>query len=80
MPRSDLQGLILTRSERIIVVALSYLFCAPLIYHNGKLLLAYIGARRTVNNQTRAAVERQAAAVERLDAAIQHQRQEDNAQ
>lgn len=42
MPRSDLQGLALTRSERIIVVALSYLFCAPLIYANGKRLLTYL--------------------------------------
>lgn len=40
---SNLKGLELTKSERIIVVALSYLFCAPLIYANGKRLLAYFG-------------------------------------
>jgi len=40
---SDLTGLKLSRSERIIVVALSYLFCAPLIYKNGKKLVQYLG-------------------------------------
>ncbi|KAK4546062.1 hypothetical protein LTR36_002199 [Oleoguttula mirabilis] len=40
---SDLNGLRLTRSERIIVVALSYIFCAPLIYANGKKLVQYLG-------------------------------------
>ena len=39
---SDLTGLKLTRSERIIVVALSYLFCAPLFYKKGKKLLHYL--------------------------------------
>lgn len=38
---SDLHGLRLTRSERIIVVALSYIFCAPLLYKNGKKLVKY---------------------------------------
>lgn len=39
---SDLNGLKLTRSERIIVVALSYIFCAPLIYGNGKRIIHYL--------------------------------------
>jgi len=39
---SDLSGLRLTRSERIFVITLSYLFCAPLIYSNGKKLILYI--------------------------------------
>lgn len=41
MPNPELRGLQLTRSERIIVVALSYLFCAPLIYVNGRRLINY---------------------------------------
>ena len=41
MPNPELRGLVLTKSERIVVVALSYLFCAPLIYANGRKLLAY---------------------------------------
>jgi hypothetical protein len=41
MPNPELHGLTLTRGERIIVVALSYLFCAPLIYVNGRRLLNY---------------------------------------
>jgi len=39
---SDLTGLKLTRSERFIVVALSYIFCAPLFYKNGKKLWQYL--------------------------------------
>lgn len=42
MPDPALNGLVLTKSERLVVVALSYLFCAPLIYANGKRLLSYI--------------------------------------
>ena len=42
MPSPKLSGLVLTKSERIIVVALSYLFCAPLIYANGRRLLTYL--------------------------------------
>ena len=58
MPNPDLQGLVLTKSERIIVVALSYLFCAPLIYSNGKKILAYLlitsaEARRQVREEQR---------------------------
>lgn len=41
---SDLSGLRLTRSERIFVIALSYLFCAPLIYSHGKKLVLYIAS------------------------------------
>lgn len=53
---SELTGLRLTRSERILVIALSYLFCAPLIYKNGKHLLIYIAslsaeARRQVRRE-----------------------------
>lgn len=39
---SDLDGLRLTRNERIVVVILSYIFCAPVIYKNGKALLQYV--------------------------------------
>nr|POE63619.1 hypothetical protein CFP56_04522 [Quercus suber] len=59
---SDLNGLRLTRSERIVVVALSYFFCAPLIYRNIKALLRhwYIlsGAARRRRQQARNPQER----------------------
>ena len=42
MPSNDLTGLALTRSERIIVITLSYIFCAPLFYANGKRLWSYL--------------------------------------
>jgi len=42
-----LLGLQLTRSERIIVVTLSYLFAAPLIFKNGKALIEYLAAIAT---------------------------------
>lgn len=41
---SDLTGLKLTRSERLLVVSLSYLFTAPLVYSNGKKLCGYLNA------------------------------------
>jgi len=51
---SDLNGLKLTRSERIIVVALSYLFCAPILYKNGKLFLQFLtGLSREARRQLR---------------------------
>ena len=58
MPNPELRGLLLTRSERIIVIALSYLFCAPLIYANGRKLLSYLlstsaEARRQVREERR---------------------------
>ena len=42
MPDRNLTGLVLTRSERIVVVALSYLYVAPLIFAHGKRILAYL--------------------------------------
>ena len=49
MPNPELRGLVLTKSERIFVIALSYLFCAPVIYVNGKRLLNYfLTVRREV--------------------------------
>ena len=44
MPDPHLHGLALTKSERIVVVALSYLFCAPIFWANGKRLLSYLFA------------------------------------
>ena len=41
MPNPHYHGLALTKSERIIVVALSYIFCAPLIWLNTKKLLSH---------------------------------------
>jgi hypothetical protein len=56
MSKPDLHGLVLTRSERIIVVALTYLVCAPVIWTNGKKLFAYVygtaaEARREVREE-----------------------------
>jgi len=42
MPDRNLTGLALTRSERFIVVALSYLYVAPLIFARGKSILAFL--------------------------------------
>lgn len=42
MPTPHLHGLALTKAERIIVVALSYIFCAPLLWANTKRLLSYV--------------------------------------
>lgn len=59
MPNPELRGLVLTKSERIFVIALSYLFCAPVIYVNGRRLLAYfLSTRRQVRGEAEA--ERQA--------------------
>ena len=40
---SDLNGLALTRSERILVVALSYAWCTPLLYWFGERIFHYFG-------------------------------------
>lgn len=53
---SRLHGLRLTPSERILVVALSYVFCAPLFYANGRKLLQYLStlaaeARRQIREE-----------------------------
>ena len=42
MPDDAYRGLFLTRSERTIVVTLSYIFVAPLIYAGGKKILQYV--------------------------------------
>lgn len=42
MPNRDLTGLVLTRTERILVVALSYLYVAPLIFAHGKRILTFL--------------------------------------
>lgn len=39
---SNLDGLRLSKSERLIVVTLSYLFCAPLIWGTGRKLFQYL--------------------------------------
>lgn len=59
MPNPELRGLVLTKTERVFIVALSYLFCAPLIYVNGKRLLTYLlatsaEARRQIRDEARA--------------------------
>jgi len=42
MPTRNLAGLALTRSERIIVIALSYIYVAPVIFKNGRKLFGYL--------------------------------------
>lgn len=60
MPNQSLHlhGLALTKSERIIVVALSYIFCAPILCSNTRRLISYflttsIEAREQVREQER---------------------------
>lgn len=48
MPDTHLRGLALHKSERIIVVALAYIFCAPVIWANTRRLFSYLLA--TSNN------------------------------
>lgn len=58
MSTSNLDGLRLTKSERLIVVTLSYLFCAPLIWTTGRKLFQYLfitsqEARRQLREEER---------------------------
>lgn len=64
MPDRNLTGLALTRSERILVVALSYLYVAPLIFARGKRILAFLRG-------TSQEAQRQVAAEERLRRALE---------
>lgn len=60
MSNPELRGLVLTRTERLIVVALSYLFCAPLVWTNGKKLISYIyGTTAEARRQVREERQRQ---------------------
>nr|POE51604.1 hypothetical protein CFP56_25811 [Quercus suber] len=72
-PMSDYNGLRLTRGERIVVVALSYLFCAPVVYRNTKALLRYlyILSAATRRRRVRAAQERERDAAGREREAVQ---------
>jgi hypothetical protein len=59
-----LRGLKLTRSERIIVVTLSYIVTAPLIWANGKRLIYFLTnlaaeARRQIREEDRQAEREQ---------------------
>jgi hypothetical protein len=59
MPDRNLTGLVLTRSERILVVALSYLYVAPLIFNRGKKILAFLrGTSLAAEERLRRAAER----------------------
>ena len=64
MPDRNLTGLALTRSERILVVALSYLYVAPLIFARGKRILAFLRG-------TSQEAQRQVAAEESLRRALE---------
>jgi hypothetical protein len=69
MPDRNLTGLVLTRSERILVVALSYLYVAPLIFNRGKKILNFLrGTSREAQRQL-AAEERLRRAAERRERA-----------
>jgi len=59
MPDRDLTGLALTPSERILVVALSYLYVAPRILAHGKRIITFLlgtsqEARRQLADEERA--------------------------
>lgn len=64
MPDRNLTGLALTRCERILVVALSYLYVAPIIFARGKRILAFLRG-------TSQEAQRQVAAEERLRRALE---------
>lgn len=69
MTTDRLAGLSLTRSERIIVIALSYIFCAPVLYKNVKKLYNIVKqARRNVHDQERVRERREQ--VERAEALL----------
>jgi hypothetical protein len=49
-----LAGLLLTKPERLGVLALSYLYCAPFVWSNGRKFLRYLyEAAREVRRQLR---------------------------
>ena len=50
---ASLDGLALTRSERVIVVALSYAWCTPLFFWVGERLWQYLRTLRTPSNPDR---------------------------
>ncbi|KAK3070450.1 hypothetical protein LTR53_010437 [Teratosphaeriaceae sp. CCFEE 6253] len=65
MSQERLTGLTLTRGESIIIVALSYLFSAPLFYKHGKTCVLYLSgiiteARRQLNEERDNAGDHQA--------------------
>lgn len=73
MSTERLTGLALTRTERIIVIALSYIFCAPVLYKNVKKLYGYVKqtseeARRQVDDEDRVRNRREQ--VERAEALL----------
>jgi hypothetical protein len=79
MPDRNLTGLALTRSERILVVALSYLYVAPRIFAHGKRIINFLRgtsqeARRQLADEERVRrrVERRERA-QRVLAAYQEQ-------
>jgi hypothetical protein len=69
MPDRNLTGLALTRSERILVVALSYLYVAPLIFARGKRILAFLRGTSQEAQRQVAAEERLRRALERRESA-----------
>lgn len=69
MPDRDLTGLVLTRSERILVVALSYLYVAPLIYTRFKRIWTFLRGTSEEARRQLAAEERLRRAVERRERA-----------
>lgn len=69
MPDRDLTGLALTRSERIVVVALSYLYVAPLIYTRCKRIFNFLRGTSQEARRQLAAEERLRRALERRERA-----------
>jgi hypothetical protein len=58
MPDRNLTGLAITRSERILVVALSWLFTAPLVFAYGKRIFVAIRGTPVERERLRRVIER----------------------
>lgn len=69
MPDRNLTGLVLTRSERTLVVALSYLYVAPLIFAYGKRILTFLRGTSQEARRQLAAEDRVRRAAERRERA-----------
>lgn len=73
MSTERLTGLALTRTERIIVITLSYIFCAPVLYKNIKKLYAFVKHTTDETNRQLADEDRvrdRRAQVERAEALL----------
>lgn len=78
MPDRDLTGLVITRTERNIIIVLSYLYVAPILYAHGKTFLNFLRgssaeARRQLADEAR--VRRRAERRERANRILREYRE-----